>query len=139
MRVTPMGAAGALLLLLAAPVGAEQQPPGVGQTQRGQASYYGPRFSGRTMANGKPMNPQANIAAHRTLPLGTTARVTNLQNGRSTVVRVEDRGPYARGRVIDVTPQVAEQLDMKHGGTAPVAVTPLHQPERDGGAEEARR
>lgn len=101
------------------------------QVQRGRASYYGPEFNGRRMANGARFNPQSNVAAHRTLPLGTTAQVTNLENGRTTEVRIEDRGPYARGRVIDVTPRTAEQLGMKQQGVAPVEVRPIEVPDRD--------
>lgn len=99
--------------------------------QEGEASYYGSQFNGRKMANGEPFNPNSNSAAHRTLPLGTTAKVTNLENGRTVTVKVEDRGPYARGRVIDLSPRNAEELGMKQAGTAPVRVTPLEVPERD--------
>lgn len=99
--------------------------------QEGEASFYGPQFSGRTMANGERFNPNSDSAAHRSLPLGTTARVTNLENGRSATVKVKDRGPYARGRIIDVSPRVAEDLGMKKAGTAPVRVTPIEVPQRD--------
>jgi rare lipoprotein A len=68
------------------------------------------------MADGRPMNPQSNAAASKSLPLGTTAKVTNLQNGRSATVNVEDRGPHPPGRVIDVSPAVADQLDLKKQG-----------------------
>jgi rare lipoprotein A len=71
------------------------------------------------------MNPQSNAAASKSLPLGTTAKVTNLQNGRSATVNVEDRGPHALGRVIDVSPAVADQLDLKKQGTAVVEVKPI--------------
>jgi peptidoglycan lytic transglycosylase len=108
---------------------AQQKPEW--RTQEGEASYYGPQFNGRKMANGERFNPNSNSAAHRTLPLGTTAKVTNLENGRSVTVQVEDRGPYARGRVIDLSPRNAEELGMKKAGTAPVRVTPLEVPERD--------
>jgi rare lipoprotein A len=84
------------------------------------------------MANGKRLDPHKMIAASRTLPLGTTARVTNLRNGRSAEVRVEDRGPYVRGRVIDVTPQVAEILGMKEDGISPVEIRPLAVPQPNG-------
>lgn len=99
--------------------------------QRGKASYYSSRLSGRRMANGARFNPNSNAAAHRTLPLGTTARVTNLENGRTAEVRVEDRGPYSRGRILDVSPKVAAQLAMKKDGTAPVVVEPMRVPQRD--------
>jgi rare lipoprotein A len=108
---------------------AQQKPQQ--RPHEGEASYYGPQFNGRKMANGEPFNPNSNSAAHRTLPLGTTAKVTNLENGRSVNVKVEDRGPYARGRVIDLSPHNAEELGMKHAGTAPVRVTPIEVPERD--------
>ena len=104
-----------------------QQPP----SQEGEASYYGREFNGRPMANGERFNPNSDSAAHRSLPLGTTARVTNLRNGRSATVKVEDRGPYARNRVVDVSPPTAEELGIKQDGHAPVRVTPIEVPERD--------
>lgn len=109
------------------------------RTQRGQASYYAPKFNGRKMANGRRFNPESNSAAHKTLPLGTTARVTNLDNGRSAIVRVEDRGPFVRGRIIDVSPRVARQLGMKKEGVVRVAVTPLSLPESEGRSRQAQR
>jgi len=78
------------------------------------------------------MNPESNVAASKTLPLGTTAKVTNLSNGKSATVKVEDRGPYVKGRVVDVSPKVAEQLDLKHKGVAPVEVKPITVPQPDG-------
>ena len=104
-----------------------------GRAQRGTASYYHPSLQGRPMANGERFDAGSNSAASRTLPLGTTARVTNLENGRSTEVEVEDRGPYANGRVLDVSPRSAEQLDMKRDGTAKVEIAPIEVPQRDGG------
>jgi rare lipoprotein A len=84
------------------------------------------------MANGKRFDPNANIAASKTLPLGTTAKVTNLQNGRSVTVRVEDRGPFIDGRVVDVTPKVADELDILKKGVVPVIVAPIAVPQPDG-------
>ena len=84
------------------------------------------------MADRRPMNPQSNVVASKNLPLGTTAKVTNLQNGRSATVNVQDRGPYARGRVMDVSPSVADQLDLKKQGTALVEVKPITVPQPDG-------
>lgn len=84
------------------------------------------------MADGTPMNPNANAAASKTLPLGTTARVTNLESGKSAVVSIRDRGPYVPGRIVDVTPKVAEKLDMKEDGVAPVEVRPIAVPQPDG-------
>jgi rare lipoprotein A len=82
------------------------------------------------MTDGNHMNPQANVAASKTLPLGTTATVINLQNGRSSTVTVEDRGPFAPGPVIDVTPKVAQELEMKKRGVALVEVKPIVVPRR---------
>ncbi|RFP16148.1 MULTISPECIES: septal ring lytic transglycosylase RlpA family protein [unclassified Duganella] len=99
-----------------------------GKTRKGKASYYGRRFHGKKMANGEPMKPDSNAAASKTLPVGTVAKVTNLDNNKSEVVVVKDRGPYVDGRIIDVTPKTADKLDMKEEGVAPVAVTPLKLP-----------
>ena len=103
-----------------------------GRKQQGRASYYSRQFVHRKMADGRPMNPQSNVAASKNLPLGTTAKVTNLQNGRSATVNVQDRGPYARGRVMDVSSSVADQLDLKKQGTALVEVKPITVPQPDG-------
>ena len=100
-------------------------------SQKGEASYYGAEFNGRQMANGAKFNPNSDSAAHRSLPLGTKAEVTNLENGRTTIVKVEDRGPYAKGRVLDVSPRTAEDLGMKQSGHAEVRITPVEVPESD--------
>lgn len=100
----------------------------VGHRQVGVASYYSHRFSGRRMANGAPLRTESDSAASRTLPLGTVARVTNLHNRRSAVVTIRDRGPHARGRILDVTPGVARQLGMTKRGTARVEVVVLRAP-----------
>jgi rare lipoprotein A len=100
--------------------------------QRGTASFYAQRFNGRKMANGKRFNAQSNSAAHRTLPLGTTARVTNLENGRTTEVRIEDRGPFVANRIIDLSPRSARDLGIERAqGLATVMVTPLEVPGRN--------
>ncbi|HZW13405.1 MAG TPA: septal ring lytic transglycosylase RlpA family protein [Noviherbaspirillum sp.] len=103
-----------------------------GAARTGKASFYGKQFHGKKMADGTPMNPDANIAASRTLPLGTKAEVTNLANGKSEVVEIRDRGPYVDGRIVDVSPRVAEKLDMKEVGVAPVVVRPIEVPQPDG-------
>ena len=103
-----------------------------GRVQRGEASYYHPRLHGRPMANGEPFDARSNSAASRTLPLGTTALVRNLETGQMAMVEIEDRGPYAKGRVLDVSPRTAELLGMKHDGTAPVEIAPVQVPQRDG-------
>jgi rare lipoprotein A len=103
-----------------------------GRAQQGRASYYAGYFDDRRMADGRKMNPNANVAASKTLPIGTTAKVVNLDNGRSATVKVEDRGPYVRGRVVDVTPKVADELGMRHKGVVPVVIKPITVPLPDG-------
>ena len=103
-----------------------------GRKQAGHASFYANRFAYKKMADGHRMNPDANVAASKTLPLGTVAEVTNLENGRSAKVQVEDRGPFIDGRVVDVTPKVANQLGMVKRGVAPVVVKPIAVPQPDG-------
>jgi rare lipoprotein A len=107
---------------IASPTGGQRvRPPG--KEQLGQASYYGPGFTGRRMANGRRFDPRSASVAHRTLPFGTKVVVTHLGNGRSATATVEDRGPFVRGRIIDLSPRLAEHLGMVAQGVAPVAVT----------------
>ena len=106
-----------------------------GRKQVGRASFYSMGFEGRKMAGGRRFDPNADNAASKTLPLGTTARVTNLENGRSAIVTVEDRGPAHGGRVLDVSPKVAKQLDITARGVAPVVVAPIAVPQPDGGVK----
>lgn len=91
----------------------------------GKASWYGPGFHGRLTANGERYNQNAMTAAHRNLRFGTRVKVTNLNNGRSVILRINDRGPYIKGRVIDVSAAAARSLGMIHSGVAPVKVTVL--------------
>ncbi len=93
-----------------------------GFVQRGIASWYGTKFHGRRTASGEPYDMYAMTAAHRTLPIPTFIRVTNLRNGRSVVVRVNDRGPFARNRVLDLSWAAAAKLGMLPEGTAPVEI-----------------
>jgi rare lipoprotein A (peptidoglycan hydrolase) len=86
----------------------------------GRASWYGPKFSGRKTANGEIFDPNQLTAAHKTLPFGTLVRVYNLDNGASVVVRINDRGPFKPGRVIDLSKAAAENLKMIASGTAHV-------------------
>ena len=88
----------------------------------GVASYYGPGFHGRRTANGETFNMHAMTAAHRTLPFGTLIKVTNLSNGKSTIVRVNDRGPYVGNRVIDLSVAAAKQIGSTHSGVAQVSL-----------------
>ena len=91
----------------------------------GKASWYGPGFHGRLTANGERYNQNAMTAAHRNLKFGTKVKVTNLNNGRSVIVRINDRGPFIKGRVIDLSAAAARSLNMIHSGVAPVEVTVL--------------
>ena len=110
------------------------------QVQYGVASWYGDHEQGRPMACGEPFNEYAMIAAHRTLPLGTEVRVTNMRNGRSVVVRIMDRGPHVAGRAIDLSKAAAERLRFTHQGLAPVRIRVLNEPVRQRReAELARR
>ncbi len=90
----------------------------------GQASWYGPGFHGRTTANGERFDMNAMTAAHRTLPFGTMVRVENLETGRSVTVRINDRGPFIEGRIIDVSRAAAAELDMIASGVARVRIRP---------------
>ena len=90
------------------------------QVVQGAASWYGPGFYGRTTANGERFRKGTLTAAHRTLPFGTKVRVTNLSNGRSVVVRINDRGPFKYHRVIDLAHGAASQLRMMQAGEVPV-------------------
>ena len=96
-----------------------------GEQQLGKASFYGPEFTGRRMANGRRFDPGSLSVAHRTLPFGTQVLVTHLGNGRSAMATVEDRGPFIRGRIIDLSPHLAERLGMKTEGVAAVEVRPV--------------
>jgi rare lipoprotein A len=97
----------------------KEQP---GYSKKGKASWYGDAFHGRLTANGEIYDMTHLSAAHPTMPLPSYARVTNLKNGSSVVVRVNDRGPFAHGRVIDLSSRAAEMLDYKHSGIAEVRV-----------------
>ncbi len=88
--------------------------------QQGVASWYGPGFHGRRTASGERFNQHDLTAAHKKLPLGTRVVVTNLRNGKSVEVEINDRGPYVRGRILDLSRAAAEQIDMKHSGVTPV-------------------
>ncbi len=110
--------------------GKTSRSSGGGQTQeqgtsRGVASYYGNEFQGRLTANGERFDQNQMTAAHRTLPFGTKVRVKHVNNGREVVVRINDRGPFVDGRIIDLSRSAAEQLDMIREGVAMVEITIL--------------
>lgn len=103
-----------------------------GKKQVGKASFYADKFTGRKMADGTRMDPRDDNAASKTLPLGTTARVTNLETGRSAVVTIQDRGPYVKGRIVDLSPATAREIGIsREDGLAQVEVTPLSIPQAD--------
>jgi rare lipoprotein A len=100
-----------------------------GRRRVGKASFYAARFAGRKMADGSPMQPAGNNAASRTLPLGTTAKVTNLSTGKTAIVEIRDRGPYVAGRIVDLSPATARQIGIDaRQGVARVAVSPITVP-----------
>jgi rare lipoprotein A len=104
-----------------------------GRKRVGKASLYAKKFAGRRMADGQLMQPRGDNAASKTLPLGTTAKVTNLETGKSAVVTIQDRGPYVKGRIVDLSPATAQRLGIDPGsGVAKVAVTPITVPLADG-------
>lgn len=120
----------ALAISLFAPVPVLADKPKLPESQAGKASYYGPQFAGRPMADGTPFDPDSNFAASRTLPLGTWVRVTNKENGKSEIVQIRDRGPYVDGRIIDLSPRTAGRLDMLEQGVVEVEVEPLSDEDR---------
>lgn len=126
MPRTPGRAAFAAALTLALAIGGcgPRKPIEVGRgwSERGIASWYGPGFDGRRTASGEVYDMWAMTAAHKRLPFGTVVEVTNRANGRRVEVRINDRGPFVRGRVIDLSRAAAEALDMVGNGTAPVTV-----------------
>lgn len=95
------------------------------QPQSGVASYYAAKFHGRRTASGEIFNKNALTAAHKTLPFGTKVKVTCLKNGQSVVVRINDRGPHVRGRVIDLTYAAAKKINLVKYGTARVKLEVL--------------
>ncbi|HTW74923.1 MAG TPA: septal ring lytic transglycosylase RlpA family protein [Steroidobacteraceae bacterium] len=104
-----------------------------GRKRVGIASFYADWFAGRRMADGVRMNPRGDNAASRSLPLGTIAKVTNLRTHESAVVSIQDRGPYIRGRIVDLSPSTARKIGITPRiGIAKVRVTPIAIPLRNG-------
>lgn len=96
-----------------------------GYRAEGQASYYGARHHGNKTASGERFDQNALTAAHRSLPFGSQVQVTNLRNNKIVVVRINDRGPYAKQRIIDLSQKAAEQLGMLRDGVVPVRIEQL--------------
>lgn len=119
------GIAGLMLVLLiglTGCVGAGAMTAVPGATATGEASYYADKFIGRSTSSGERYDPRAMTAAHRTLPFGTKVRVTRLSDGRSVVVRINDRGPFVRGRIIDLSHAAAGRLGILQEGVATVQI-----------------
>ena len=106
-----------------------------GQRRTGKASVYASKFNGRKMADGTRMDPRDDNAASKTLPLGSTAKVTNLRTGQSAVVTIRDRGPHVQGRIVDLSPATAEKVGIdRRQGVSKVEVTPISLPPPDAGS-----
>lgn len=90
--------------------------------QKGTASWYGPGFHGKTTANGDTYDQNELTAASKSLPLGSTAEVTNVETGESVTVEINDRGPYAKGRIIDLSKAAAKEIGIKEDGTGKVKI-----------------
>ena len=105
-----------------------QVPDPSANVEIGNASWYGPNFAGRLTSDGEVFDPSKLTAAHRTLPFGTLVKVTNLVNGESVVVRINDRGPFKPNRIIDLSRGAAEAIGMKSMGVARVKLEPLALP-----------
>lgn len=104
-----------------------------GDKQVGKASIYSHKFTNKKMADGNRMDPNDDNAASKTLPLGTRAKVTNLETGLSTEVTIQDRGPHVKGRIVDLPPAKAEEIGLTFKkGLAQVEVAPIEVPMRDG-------
>jgi len=102
-------------------------PSALGFAEQGRASWYGPGFHGKKTSNGESYDMHALTAAHKTLPLGTLVKVTRTDTGKSVVVRLNDRGPFVAGRIVDLSYSAAHALDMVGSGTAPVRIEALQR------------
>ena len=115
---------------------ARPQPDLSGRPRFGNASFYAKKFAGREMADGTKMDPHGDNAASKTLPLGTTAMVTNTETGQSAQVTIQDRGPYVVGRIVDLSVSTARKIGItQHKGIATVTVAPISVPLQDGGTK----
>jgi rare lipoprotein A len=137
MRALPisraaLSATAVVVLALTVAAASVGDTPGARRVQTGLASYYGPGFHGQETASGEIFDQRKMTAAHRTLPLGTVVRVTNLENGRRVVLRVTDRGPYGRnyrkGTIIDVSKGAARRLGFIRDGLVRVRVEVIRRP-----------
>lgn len=129
MKISREFALAATLLACAfaqpAPIAFARENTAIVQTIKGVASWYGGKFHGRLTANGERYDMNELTAAHPSLPFGSRVRVTNRKNGRSVIVRINDRGPYIGRRIIDLSHAAASKLGMVNSGTAPVTLEVL--------------
>jgi len=107
------------------------------QTQTGKASYYADKFEGKITANGEKYKHSKLTAAHKVLPFGTEVKVTNAKNGAFVIVRINDRGPFVEGRIIDLSKSAAEKLDFIHDGIADVTVEVVDHGDGKGGGQSS--
>jgi len=121
-----------LYLGVPACAGASEPAPGdsrlATKVERGKATWYGGKFHGRKTASGERFDKRKLTAAHRTLPFGSMVRVTNQLTGKSVTVRINDRGPFSKGRIIDVSEAAAKKLDMIGRGVVPVTIHVVSRP-----------
>ena len=117
-----VGALSVAVALMAPQAHATMPVPAVRHVESGTASWYGKAFAGRPTASGAPFNPEAMTAAHPALPFGTLVTVTNLENGLRVLLRINDRGPFTRSRIIDVSAAAARRLGFHRRGVARVRI-----------------
>lgn len=121
--IQPLKQAFLLVLLLISISSCTSSNPGFGQrgyTEEGKASYYSRKLQGRKMANGEPYRRGKLTAAHKSLPFGTKVKVTNLQTNKTVKVKITDRGPYAKGRIVDLSEAAAKKIGSVKAGVVPV-------------------
>lgn len=118
--IPPFVYIGFVAILLLASCSPKLRTTGREVRERGKASYYGGKFHGRTTASGERFNQNAMTAAHRTLPFGTKVTVKNLNNGKQVVVKINDRGPLSKSRMIDLSKGAAKKIGMIQAGVVPV-------------------
>jgi len=106
-------------------------PWGHKHVEKGKACWYGDEYKGRLTASGEPFDPLAFTAAHRKLPFDTVVRVKNLRNDRTTKVRINDRGPFVSGRIIDLSQAAAREIDMIREGVVPVRLEVIRMGRQD--------
>ncbi len=124
-RILLSGFVFSILLMLSGCTATAKTSTMKGGTSVGLASFYGPKWHGRKTANGERLNIHAMTAAHKSLPFGTRVRVTLLSTGKSVVVRINDRGPFVRGRIIDLTDDAARKIGLTKQGVGKVRLEVL--------------